>query len=187
MGISCLKISGSLYQKLFITSQIIMPVLIPISQWDRKWRYLQDIIHFDMWCFCRIHEWDSDLHVSCFSSNVQFDFNNCQCVSCLTALYFKNSPEHWASLLQWRHNERDSVSNPQRLHCLLNHLCGHRSKKPSKFRVTGFCAGNSPVTGEFSAQRASNAENVSIWWRHHAKKSHLLLHNYWTQCLSLHA
>ena len=26
--------------------------------------------------------------------------------------------------------------------------------------------GNSPVTGEFSAQRASNAENVSIWCRH---------------------
>ena len=27
-------------------------------------------------------------------------------------------------------------------------------------------AGNSPVTGEFPAQMASNAENVSIWWRH---------------------
>ena len=27
--------------------------------------------------------------------------------------------------------------------------------------------GDSPVTGEFFAQRASNAENVSIWWRHH--------------------
>ena len=26
-----------------------------------------------------------------------------------------------------------------------------------------------PVTGEFPAQRASNAENISIWWRHHAK------------------
>ena len=24
-----------------------------------------------------------------------------------------------------------------------------------------------PVTGEFPAQRASNAENVSIWGRHH--------------------
>ena len=23
------------------------------------------------------------------------------------------------------------------------------------------------VTGEFPAQMASNAENVSIWWRHH--------------------
>ena len=29
------------------------------------------------------------------------------------------------------------------------------------------CAGISPVTGEFPAQTASNAENVSIWWRHH--------------------
>ena len=28
-------------------------------------------------------------------------------------------------------------------------------------------AGNSPVTSEFPAQRASDAENVSIWWRHH--------------------
>ena len=42
-----------------------------------------------------------------------------------------------------------------------------RSKKTSKLCVTGLCAGNSPVTGEFLAQRASNAENVSIWWRHH--------------------
>ena len=40
-------------------------------------------------------------------------------------------------------------------------------KKTSEFRVTGLCAGNSPVTGEFPAQRASNAENVSVWWRHH--------------------
>ena len=34
-------------------------------------------------------------------------------------------------------------------------------------RVTGLCAGNSPVTGEFPSQMASNAENVSISWRHH--------------------
>ena len=40
-------------------------------------------------------------------------------------------------------------------------------KKTLKLRVTGLCAGNSPVTGEFPAQRASNAENVSIGWRHH--------------------
>ena len=30
-----------------------------------------------------------------------------------------------------------------------------------------FCAGNSSVTGEFPAQKVSNAENVSIWCRHH--------------------
>ena len=51
--------------------------------------------------------------------------------------------------------------------CLLNRLFKRRSKKTSKLRVTGHCAGNSPVTGEFPAQMASNAENVSIWWRHH--------------------
>ena len=30
---------------------------------------------------------------------------------------------------------------------------------------------NAPVTGEFSAQRASNAENVSIWWSHHDNRA----------------
>ena len=36
-------------------------------------------------------------------------------------------------------------------------------KNPSKLRVTGLCVGKSPGTGEFPAQMASNAENVSIW------------------------
>ena len=69
--------------------------------------------------------------------------------------------------LQWRHNESDGFSNRQPHHCLLNRLFGRTSKKTSKIRVTGLCAGNSPETGEFPAQMASNAENVSIWWRHH--------------------
>ena len=69
--------------------------------------------------------------------------------------------------LRWRHNEHDSVSNHQPHDCLLNRLFGCRSKKTSKLRVTGLCVGNSPVAGEFPAQMASNAENVSIWWRHH--------------------
>ena len=69
--------------------------------------------------------------------------------------------------LQWRHNEHDGVSNHQPCDCLFNRLLRHRWKKTSKLRVTGLCAGNSPVSGEFPAQMTSNAENVSIWWRHH--------------------
>ena len=65
------------------------------------------------------------------------------------------------------HNEHNGISTHRHLDCLLNRLFRHRSKKPSKLHVTGFCDGNSPVTGEFPAQRASNAENVSIWWCHH--------------------
>ena len=47
--------------------------------------------------------------------------------------------------LQWRHNGRDDVSNHQPHDCLLNRLFRRRSKKTSKHRVTGLCAGNSPV------------------------------------------
>ena len=64
-------------------------------------------------------------------------------------------------------NESDGVSNYHRLECLLNRLFRGRSKKTSKFRVTGICEGNSQVFGEFPAQRASNAKNFIIWWRHH--------------------
>ena len=73
------------------------------------------------------------------------------------------------NILQWRPNGRDGVSNHQPHDCLLNRLFRRRSKKTSKLCVTGLCVGNSPVTGEFPALRASNAENVSIWWRHHEK------------------
>ena len=68
--------------------------------------------------------------------------------------------------LLWRHNGRGSVSNHKPHDCLLNRLFRRRSKKTSKLRVTGLCL-NSPGTGEFPAQMASYAENVSIWWCHH--------------------
>ena len=69
--------------------------------------------------------------------------------------------------LQWRHNGHNGVSNHQPRDCLRSRLFRRRSKETSSLHVSGLCAGNSPVTGEFPAQRASNAENVSIWWRHH--------------------
>ena len=61
----------------------------------------------------------------------------------------------WCTL-QWRHNERDSISNRQSHNCLFNCLLRRRPQKTSKLRVTGLCAGKSPVTGEFPAQRVSN-------------------------------
>ena len=44
---------------------------------------------------------------------------------------------------------------------------GTDQRKHQSSALLAICAGNTPVTGEFSAQRASNAEDVSIWWRHH--------------------
>ena len=74
------------------------------------------------------------------------------------------------SPLQWRHNGCDGVPNQQPHDCLLNRFFKRISKKTSKLRVTGLCVGNSPVIGEFPAQMAGNAKNVSIWWRHHVFK-----------------
>ena len=53
--------------------------------------------------------------------------------------------------LHWRHNDHSGVSNHQPHGCLLNRLFRRRSKETSKL----------------PAQRASYAENASIWWRHH--------------------
>ena len=51
----------------------------------------------------------------------------------------------------------------------LNRLFRRKSRKTYELHVTGLCARNSPVTGEFPVRRASNAENASIWWRHHGE------------------
>ena len=101
-------------------------------------------------------------------SATPMDFRVCVLVFSIAWSIFRVGPgfESWS--LQWRHNERDGISSHQPHDCLLHRLFGRRSKNTSKLRVTGLCAGNSPGTGEFPAQRASDAENVSIWWHHHA-------------------
>ena len=40
-------------------------------------------------------------------------------------------------------------------------------KKHQSSAPLAFVQGNSPWTGEFPAQKASNSEKVSIWWRRH--------------------
>ena len=69
---------------------------------------------------------------------------------------------HRDTTLLWRHNGHDSVSNHQPHECLLNRPSMCRSKKTSKLRVTGLCAGNSPETGELPAQMASNAASLAF-------------------------
>ena len=66
--------------------------------------------------------------------------------------------------LRWRHNGCDGVWNHQAHDCILNRFFFRcRSRKSSKLRITGLCGGNSPVTGDFPAQRDSNTKNVCIW------------------------
>ena len=55
------------------------------------------------------------------------------------------------------------ASNITHVSVVSSSVCSGVNKKTSKFRVTGPCKGNPPVTGGFHLQRANNAENVAIW------------------------
>ena len=99
-----------------------------------------------------------------------------QCSILITEVLW-HSPESsfTAGALHWHHNEHDSIFNHWQLDCLLDRLFRHRSKKTSQSRITGLCEGNSLKTGEFPTQRASNEENISIWWSHHGPSYNSIL------------
>ena len=67
--------------------------------------------------------------------------------SCLQWYIWNVVTHNKVNTLRWRHNGHDSVSNHQPHDCLLNRLFRRRSKKTSKLRVTGLCAGNSQGIG----------------------------------------
>ena len=69
---------------------------------------------------------------------------------------------HTCGTLQWRHNGRDGVPSDQPHDCLLNRLFRRRWKKTSKLRVTGLCAGNSPVT-----RKMFSFDDVTMSRHHH--------------------
>ena len=137
-----------------------------------KWTAVTHIKWYGRWINIPQITYPDD--VECSSEHF-LDISSRICTICLVTvtidIWFRWFPYdlfiHVPFTLQWRHNGRDSVSNHQPHYCLLNRLFRRRSKKTPKVLDTGLCAGNSPGTGEFLAQMASIAANVSIWWRHH--------------------
>ena len=134
-----------------------------LSKW---WLYIDDVEHR---LSCRFVIMDT-------SANLQSNKNSfkklAQCQGNPSGGQARVSA-HWRDpySLQWCYTERDGVSSYRPDDCLLNCLFRHMWKKTSKLRITGLCEGNSPVTGEFPTQRASNAKDVSIWWCHHVQFS----------------
>ena len=99
-----------------------------------------------------------------------YDFVNyiCHCNFIMMILIRKC---HWEICCPWLHRKlsksqhnSDAImsARPSQITSLTSVYSRRRTKKTSKPRVTGLCEGNSPVTGEFPAQKASNAENVIV-------------------------
>ena len=70
----------------------------------------------------------------------------------------KHSSVYSCISLQWRHNERKSVSKHRRLDCLRNRLFRCGSKKTSKLRVTGRCAENPPQRQTWYTDQPVNSQ-----------------------------
>ena len=64
--------------------------------------------------------------------------------------------------LRWRHNEHEGVSNHQPHGCLLDRVFKENIKALRHWPLWGEFTGDRWIP----AQRVSNVENVSIWWRH---------------------
>ena len=93
-------------------------------------------------------------HMYTYVSRIPTDEQYC---SVFQKTAFAYSSRTWSFIsftsLQWRQNEHDGITNHRRLDCSLYRLFRRKWKKTSKLRVIGLCEGNSPVTGEFPAQR----------------------------------
>ena len=105
------------------------------------------------------------------SHKIQTLFDSCCCFTLLCVgwinLLWRIHLIPTTPKLRWRHNGHGGVPNHQPHGCLFNRLFRLRTNETATLRVTGLCVRNSPVTSEIPAQMASNAENVSSWWRHH--------------------
>ena len=62
---------------------------------------------------------------------------------------------------------------------------GADQRKHQSSASLAFCGGNSPVAGEFPPQKASNAENAYIWWRHHDATVLFFMSHTWPHWCSL--
>ena len=107
-------------------------------------------LFLNVWRWVKISDM-ADLRINKIKSVFPICITN---MTCTTVWFGPQNETTWrAIVLQWRHNGRHRVSNHQPRDCLLNRLFRRRTKKIKAPR--------------HSAQMASYAENVSIWWHHH--------------------
>ena len=96
-----------------------------------------------------------------YSIVTEQQFNICHTLKKMSTHH--STLKHSSYTLQWRHNERDDVSNHQRLSVCSTISSGADQRKHQSFASLAFVI----VTSGFPSQRVSDVVNVSIWWRHH--------------------
>ena len=169
----CLKITCLKFHSNFLGANEL--ILVTTKPQQNRIEYEHDAYFLGYVMYCFVMKPSIYIHVCSYIVEMTGVWNRTQCP------------------LQWRHNGRDGVSNHQPGHCLLNCLFRRGSKKTSKLRVLGLCAGNSPSTGEFPTQMASNTEKFLFddiimafigAWPCFQEKSHMVWRTLYTYCFS---
>ena len=176
----CASMTGSINNREAGTWNTIAFIITSLycNKWMYSYSYRMRSCYFLFWCFYMVfygfcllwpYIWSKIIELkridACISVYTNVGNNVLNWTVCHTMVHVKHRYLNDYSDVIMSTMASQITSVP--MVCLLKRLFRRRSKKTSKFRFTGLCGGNSPVTGEFPAQRASNAENVSIWWRHH--------------------
>ena len=72
-----------------------------------------------------------------------------------------------------RSHEHHAISDHKPPKCLFDSLCRLTSKKHHRSTLLALCEGNPSATSGFPSQCMSNAESVSILWRHYVVQMYL--------------
>ena len=163
--------------KLFIHSQNFNSCSVGSLGMDNWFHPTMDVIRYPCWdwSLSMLVKRAPGIHLELNSQEILFIHNthtsvvqllyHCAQSTAVTVLCpVQNFPHYNAVIMSATASQITSLA----IIYLTDPLFRCRSKKISKLHITGLCVGNSHVTSEFPAQRTSNAENVSIWWRHHA-------------------
>ena len=129
------------------------------SVWHRQCQY--DILALLISHTDGLHKIDCG-HITCDISAVVISHAWRSNSSMWHTLYVTDAPQ------QLHHNERCGVWNHWRLYCLLPFVQA-QIKENIKATRHWLLRGDSNYDRCIPSQRASNAENFSIWWRHHAR------------------
>ena len=96
----------------------------------------------------------------CFMSGGRYLFLSAKTntTSCEVRYYLQKVPQHYSDI-----TTSALASQITGVSMVCSTVCSDADQR--KHRTSEPC--HWPLWGEFPSQRASNAENVSIWWRHH--------------------
>ena len=143
--------------------------------WARR-HYENKSYHYLNGTLTKTHQWHNNRYMIHLKRHLKYTPVKCRpfrarprkSLRFWCSLHHQCTSSHGVDSLQWRHNERDGVSNHQPHDCLLNRLFRRRSKKTSNSASLAYVRGihrwpvNSPPKGPVTRKMFSYDDVITI-------------------------